>query len=99
MRLDFVLNHQGLALVVNLLGELGRDGVVSSSVLHDQTLVALNTLEDGGLLDCPFTDVSPLILGLGILLCVGRLPPRIPAVCELFQEGSFEVGRLAGVKS
>jgi hypothetical protein len=29
------LNYKGLALVVNLLGELGGDGVVGSGVLYD----------------------------------------------------------------
>lgn len=67
---------------------------MGSSVLHDQTLVAIDTLEDGGLLNCPFTDVSPLILGLVLLLRVGRLPPRLPVICELLQEGSFEASGL-----
>jgi hypothetical protein len=75
LRLDLVLNNQGLALVVNLLGELGGDGVVGSGVLYDQTLVTIDTLEDGGLLDSPFANVGPIILRLVVLLRVGRLPP------------------------
>lgn len=91
MRLDLVLNHQGLALVVDLLGELGGDGVVSSGVLHDQTLVTIDTLQDSRLLNGPFTNVSPFILGLSvILLRVRRLPPSLPVVGELLKEGSLE---------
>lgn len=95
LRLDLVLDHKGLALVVNLLGELGRDGVVSGRVLDDQTLVALNTLEDGGLLDRPLANVGPVLVGLGvILLCVRTLPPGLPVVGELLKEGSLKSGRL-----
>ena len=95
LRLDLVLHHKGLALVVNLLGELGRDGVVSGRVLDDQTLVALNTLKDGGFLDCPLANVGPVLVGLGvILLCVRALPPGLPVVGELLKEGSLKSGRL-----
>jgi hypothetical protein len=75
LRLDLVLNNQGLALVVNLLGEFGGDGVVGSGVLYDQTLVTIDPLEDGRLLDSPFANVGPVILRLVVLLRVGRLPP------------------------
>jgi hypothetical protein len=93
--LDLVLDDQSLALVVNLLGELGRDGVVSGRVLDDQTLVTLDTLEDGRLLDRPFTNVGPVLFRLGvILLCVGALPPGLPVVGELLEEGSLQSGRL-----
>lgn len=46
LEFGLVLNNQGLALVVNGLGELGRDGVVSSLVLENKTLVALDTAQD-----------------------------------------------------
>lgn len=95
LRLDLILDHQGLALVVNLLGELGRDGVVSSRVLHDQTLVALNSLEDGGLLNSPLANEGPVLLGLGVvLLRVRELPPGLPVISELLQEGSLKRGGL-----
>jgi hypothetical protein len=68
--------------------------VVGSGVLHDQTLVTIDTLEDGGLLDSPFANVGPVILRLVVLLRVGRLPPRLPVVRELLQERSLEAGRL-----
>jgi hypothetical protein len=95
LRLDLVLDNQGLALRVNLLGELGRDRVVSGRVLNNKTLVALNTLEDGGLLNGPLADVSPVFIRLGvILLRVGALPAGLPVVGELLEEGSLERGRL-----
>jgi hypothetical protein len=49
--------------------------VVGSGVLYNQTLVTIDTLEDGGLLDSPFANVGPIILRLVVLLRVGRLPP------------------------
>jgi hypothetical protein len=81
------LNYKGL-------GELGGDGVVGSGVLYDQTLVAIDTLEDRGLLDSPFADVGPVILRLVVLLCVGGLPARLPVVRKLLQERSLEGGGL-----
>jgi hypothetical protein len=99
LRLDFILDHQGLALVVNLLGELGRDGVVGGRVLHHQTLVALNSLEDGGLLNSPLANEGPVLIGLGVvLLRVRELPPGLPVVGELLQEGSLERSRLDRVR-
>lgn len=91
LRLDFILDHQGLALVVNLLGELGGDGVVSGRVLHNQTLITLHSLEDGGLLNSPLANKGPILLGLGVnLLRVRGLPPGLPVVSELLQEGGFQ---------
>lgn len=95
LRLDLILDYQGLALVVNLLGELGRDGVVRSRVLHDETLVTLHSLEDGGLLNSPLANEGPVLIGLGVvLLRVRELPPGLPVVGELLQEGSLESSRL-----
>lgn len=94
LELGLVLDDKSLALVVNLLGELGGDGVVGSLVLDDQALVSLHSLVDGGLLDGPLADVRPLLLllacALEVLLCVGRLPPRLPVIGELLKEGSLE---------
>lgn len=93
--LDLILDNQCLALVVDLLGELGGDRVVSSWVLDNKTLVALNSLEDSGLLNRPLADVSPVLIGLGvILLGVGTLPAGLPVISELLQEGSLEGSRL-----
>lgn len=46
LELGLVLDHERLALVVNGLVELGRDGVVGCFVLEDKTLVELDALED-----------------------------------------------------
>ena len=89
--LDLILDNKSLALVVDLLGELGGDGVVGGRVLDDQTLIALNTLEDGGLLDSPLANVGPVLLGLRVvLLGVGPLPSGLPALGELLQEGGLQ---------
>ena len=65
--------------------------MVSSLVLDDETLVALNALQDGGLLDGPVADVCPLlIVGLDVLLCVRGLPSVLPVICELLEERSLE---------
>lgn len=65
---------------------------MSRWVLHHQTLVALYSLEDGRLLNRPFSDISPFLGSFGVvLLCVRRLPSSLPVVCELLKEGSFEL--------
>lgn len=97
LRLDLILNHQSLALVVDLLRELGGNGVVGSRVLDDEALVALHSLQNRRLFDLPGTDVGPFLLRLGvILLSVGRSPSGFPAIGELLKEGSFESGGLEG---
>jgi hypothetical protein len=97
LELDLVLDDKGVVLVVNGLGELGRDGVVGSLVLDDETLVSLHALEDRGLLGRPGADVGPLlVVGLDILLCVRGLPAVLPVVCELLEEGRLESGGLGG---
>jgi hypothetical protein len=95
LELDLVLNNQSLALVVNLLGELGGNGMVGGGVLDNKTLIAVNSLVLDGLLNCPFADVCPLLLGAScVLLRVRGLPSLVPVVGELFKEVSLEVGRL-----
>ena len=89
MKLCLVLNYKGVVLVGDCLGEFGRDCVVGSFVLEDKTFVALDTTKNGGLLNRPGSDVSPLLLSV-LLLCVGWLPSRLPVVCELLQERGFE---------
>ena len=99
LRLDLVLNHQSLALVVNLLGELGGNGVVSRRVLHDKTLVTLNSLENGRFFDGPLTNVGPLFLRLGVVLFgLGRSPSGFPALGELFEERRLQGCRLVNAK-
>jgi hypothetical protein len=89
LKLNLILSDEGLALVVNLLGEFGRDGMVSSCVLDDQALVTLHALEDMGLLYRPFSNICPLLFlsrALRVLLGMGWLPPFLPVVCELLDE-------------
>jgi len=95
LELDLILDDKILALVVDGFSELGRDGVVSSWVLHHKTLVASNARVYGGLLYRPLADVGPVLIRLRVLLlCMRRLPPCLPVVGELFEEGSFQVGGL-----
>lgn len=61
MKLDLVLDDEVLALGVNWLRKLGRNSMVSSFVLGNQTLVAFNALEDCGFLDRPGANVLPLL--------------------------------------
>lgn len=93
LELDLILNNEGLALVVNLLGEFGRDGVVSGCVLNNQTLITLHTLEDGRLLNSPFSNICPFLVFvgiLGVLLGVRWLPSLFPVVCELLDEVTLD---------
>lgn len=62
------MDNQSLSLVINLLGELGRNGMVGSWVLHNETRVSRDTGEYGGLFNRPGTDVGPILFRLGILL-------------------------------
>ena len=99
LKLDLVLDDKGLARVVNLLGELGRDGVVGGGILDNKTLVALDALELERLLHRPFTDKRPLLVlllvGAGeVLLGVGSLPALVPVVGELLDEVRLDGGRL-----
>jgi hypothetical protein len=95
LQLDLILDDKSLALVVNLLGEFGRNGMVSGSVLHHQTLIPFNALEDGGLFNRPLADVGPVLIRLGVLLFgVGWSPSAIPVISKLLQERSFYGGRL-----
>ena len=67
LKLHLILNDKGVILVVDSLVKLGGNGMVSSLVLDDETLVALDTAKDGGLLDGPLAVVSPLLLGALLL--------------------------------
>lgn len=67
LELDLVLDDEGVILVGDGLVELAGDGVVGSLVLEDETLVALDTAEDRGLLDGPLAVVSPLFLSALLL--------------------------------
>ena len=97
LKLDLVLNNESLALIVDLLWEFGRDGVVSSRVLDNETLIALHSLEDSWLLDSPFSNICPLLIfvrTLGVLLGMGWLPSRLPVICELLDEVGLDGGVL-----
>jgi hypothetical protein len=95
LEFDLILHNKSLVLVVDLGREFGRDGVVSSGVLENKTLVTLDTREDGGLFNRPLANVGPVFIALGVfLLCVGDLPSRIPVVGELFEKGCLEGSRL-----
>jgi len=97
LELDLVLDDQGLALGVDLLGEFGRDGMMGGGVLDDKTLVALHALVDSRLFYRPLANVGPLLIFLGascVLLGVRRLPPLLPVVGELLKKRSLELGRL-----
>ena len=97
MKFDLILNDKGLALVINLLGEFRRNGMMGSCVLYDQTLIALHSLVHVWFFDGPFTDVCPflvLVRTLGILLGVRWLPSCLPIICELFDKVTLDLGRL-----
>lgn len=75
LQFDLVLDHEILALVVDLLGKFGRYGVVSRLVLQNKTLVVLDALEDGRLFNSPVADVGPFLLAaLRVLLGMRCLP-------------------------
>ena len=99
LQLNLVLNDQGLASVVNLVRQLGRDGMVGSLVLDNKTLLTLHSLQDVGLLNCPLANVGPLLIGAGgILLGMGRFPSLLPVVGKLLDEagGGLQGGGLRG---
>ena len=88
LELDLILYDNGLALVVNLLGKFGGDGMMSSGVLDDETFIAFDALEDSGLFYCPLSNVGPVLLTLGVIfLGFGWDPSRVPIVGELLQKG------------
>jgi hypothetical protein len=91
------LDNESLALVLNLLGELRRDSVMGSSVLDNETLVALHALEDMRLLYSPLSNICPfliLVRALGVFFGMGWLPSSLPIVCELLNEVGFDSSRL-----
>jgi hypothetical protein len=88
LKFDLVLNDQRLLLGADGLREFGGDGMVSSLVLDDETLVTNHAIEDLCFLNGPLSNVSPLLFAGGalllLLLCMRRLPPSIPVGGELF---------------
>ena len=99
LKLDFILYHQRLPLIVDLLGELGRDGMMGRLVLHHQALVAFYPFEHMRFFDGPLANVRPLLVGLFILLVLFLLsmrgrPSRVPVIGELFDKGALQVGWL-----
>jgi len=67
LKLGLVLNNKSLVLVVNRLGELCGDGVVSGLVLEHETLVALDPSENSRLLNRPGPNVLPFFLRVLLL--------------------------------
>lgn len=68
---------------------------MSGLVLENQTLVALDSLEHGRLLDGPGADVRPFLLSrFVVFLRVRDLPSRVPVVGELFEERGLDAGGL-----
>lgn len=64
---------------------------MGSLVLDYKTFVADHAIEDMWLFDSPVADEGPFLsifLLVILLLCVRSLPPCLPIVCELLQEGS-----------
>jgi hypothetical protein len=95
LELDLILHNEGLALVVDLGGEFGRDSMMSSRILHHETLVARDAGENLGLFNRPLSNICPVLFSLGVLLLrMGWRPSRIPIISELFEEGGFQVRRL-----
>ena len=90
LEFDLILHHERLALVVDGLGEFGRNGVMSGFVLEHETLVAGHSFENGWLFDVPGSDVLPFFLGV-FLFGMGSLPPIGPAFSELLEERCFEI--------
>lgn len=64
LEFDLILNDEGFALIIYLLGEFGGDGMVSCRVLDNKTLVTLYGLEDRWLFNRPLAHVGPLLGGL-----------------------------------
>ena len=97
LKLDLVLDDECLALIIDLLGELGRDGMMSRCVLDDKALVALHALVNMGFFYSPFSYICPLLILVGalcVLLGMGWLPSCLPIVCELLHEVTLDLGRL-----
>jgi hypothetical protein len=97
LKLHFILNNECLSLVIDLLGKLGRYGMMSCCVLDNKTLVALHALVDMGLFYSPFSNICPFLILVGtlcVLLGMGWLPSCLPIVCELLKEVGLELGRL-----
>ena len=93
LKFDFVLDNEGLALVVNDLGKLGRNGMMSGLVFENETLVTLHALEDCRLFDRPGADIGPVLVSV-CLFCVRGLPSCLPVIGELLQKRSFYAGGL-----
>ena len=97
LKFDLILDNEGLSLVVDLLGEFGRNSMMSCGVLDNKPLVTFHALEDMGFFYSPFSNVCPfliLVRALGVLLGVRWLPSCLPTICELLDEIGFNGGRL-----
>jgi hypothetical protein len=71
--------------------------VVGGGVFQHETLVTLDTLEDGRLLNSPLSNIGPVLLRVGVgLLGMGGSPSLLPVIGKLLDEGTLDGGRLEG---
>ena len=68
LKLNLVLDDKSFILVINFLGELGRDGMMSSRVFDDETLVSLYALIDSWLFNSPLANIGPIFFTLRVIL-------------------------------
>jgi hypothetical protein len=66
LQLHFILHHERLPFVVYRLGKLGRDGMMGSGILDNETLVTDYARHDGSFFDGPFSHIGPILVGLGV---------------------------------
>jgi hypothetical protein len=90
-----VLYDEGLSGVVDHRRKGGRNGMVCSGILDDESFLPDHALQNVGFLDGPLSDVAKLLLaGLYLLGGMGRRPPFRPIGCELFDKQSLDRGGL-----
>ena len=95
--LHLVLNHEGLILEVDRGRKGGRDGVVGSLGLCDETLIA-NDERCLRVLDLPLADVGEgLAADGGLFGGLGGRPAFSPVLGELFDEWGSDFRRLKEV--
>lgn len=87
---DFILDDEWLVRNIDGLAERGRNGMVRSNALCNETEIALD--EGGGrFFDCPFANIRESFTTNGGLLGGLRAsPPVIPSVGELLYKGGFD---------
>ena len=66
LQLHFILHYERFPFVVYRLGKLGRDGMMRSRILDDETLVTDHARHDCSFFDSPFSHICPVLVGLGV---------------------------------